>query len=92
MKVAYIYGTMTNQNRVKKDNNIDNEFEPVSANGFHPLSGLLNNGSAPTCPSCKHKNAMLYDRTHNYELVESVYKCRDCGFLVIYDIHGNRVG
>jgi hypothetical protein len=45
-------------------------------------SGMLANGSAPTCPSCHHRNAMLYDTVYCYTPRTDVFKCRDCGFLV----------
>ncbi len=51
---------------------------------FINRNGLLNNGSAPTCPNCNHRNAMLFENVHNYKTNDAVYKCRDCGFLKVY--------
>lgn len=60
------------------------EIKKMTIEGLR-RDGLLDNGSAPKCPSCHHYNALLYDRIHNYETMEIVLKCRDCGYLVLVE-------
>ena len=59
-------------------------MEIYSANG---LIGII--GCEPSCPICRHVNAMLIDweEADKIELKYNqgiVYKCRDCGHIYIW--------
>ncbi len=52
------------------------------------LEGIA--GMEPTCPNCKHVNAMLIDYKEARERGLSwwsadVFKCRDCGHIHIFN-------